>query len=436
MTEPVYNVEIVAQDYDTTTLAKLAALFKKAEHQIAAALAKGNIVAKKDLNQSDAEKYQFVIEQRTGADCIVTSPFQQLNEHQEVVKPAATKAHPPATEPTMRLKSKLIYLSAALTLAVILAAGGAYKLWTTTPAYSLLQINHAVQRNDLSLFQEHVDYNSLISRGLEAVIAAQLTSTTAPGNAWEAVGIQIGKGLANLMVPTLTKNLGSELEKIITQGGDPSFTALPRLTAISAALSAVERQGNRAYAHATVTFPKFENKTFTLIFSLKKHDNYWQIFEVKNLLDFIEWQTEQEAYYLDKTNQPILAGIASSIGRVDYAYKRMQTNPFLGPELRIAMNIENASDRAIKTLYCDIQVRRDDGSLLAEQSLSWGDGTRELEPGEYAQITKNLTTFANPDLKNALDNPETKLTVEYQISSISFADGSELVLYRSFADIP
>lgn len=443
MSDNNYNVQIVAQRYDNATVAKLAALFKKSEEQIKAALEKGNIIAKSRIDEASAAKYKKAIEQKTGALCIIAAPDLPLHDYPEVIKPAATKAHPDSANPQQPPKRKLAVVVASIALgAALLTALVAYHFWTSSPDYSLLQIRQAVNDRDLVLFRKHVDYENLISRGLEATAARELDKVGPADNLWEALGNQIGEGIAGLMIPALSKKLAGDLEHAVAQGRVADIGSRLRLDAVIASLQGAANESPRAtpdqaYAHAPVEHPAFGNKRFTLIFSMREMDGYWQIVELSNLTDYLDWQAEQKAYYLAEANKPVLAAIDASVKAVSFSHKRLPATPFRGPELRITMNFTNAGSKAIKTLYCDITVsRRDDGERLGEQSLSWGNGSRLLAPGSRAELTKDLSSFAEPALRRYLGNPDTELQIDYQISSISFADGSELALYRGFDKLP
>ena len=437
MSDNNYNVQIVAQHYDDATLTRLAALFKKSEAQISAALAKGNIVAKRDIDQSAALQYKKAIEQKTGVLCIIAAPDLPLQDYPDVIKPAATKAHPQRTAPAATSRKKTYLIAGATALALILSALVSYHLWTTSPAYSLMQISRAINEKNLSLSRRHVDYETMISRGLEVASAREFKPAATSNNPWETLGSQIGEGIANLMLPAVSRKLSSELEQAIEQGELPKKRGAARLDTIAAALGEIKQEGKLAYVHAPLQHPAFENKTFTLVFSLREMDGYWQMFELNNLADYLDWQSEQKAYYLTQANAPILEALESSLGEIRFEHERLQANPFLGRELRLVMHFENISDKVIKTLYSDIRISRaDNGEIITEQSLSWGDGSTELNPGDSAYITKDISSFADPALKSYLANPDTDLSIDYQVSSISFADGSELALYRTFSHLP
>lgn len=443
MSDNNYNVQIVAQRYDSATVAKLAALFKKSEGQIKAALEKGNIIAKSRVDEASAAKYKKAIEQKTGVLCIIAAPNLPLYDYPETIKPTATKAHPHTAKVEQPPRRKLAVIVASIALgAALLTALVAYHIWTSSPDYSLMQIRHAVNDRDLALFRKHVDYENLIARGLEATTARELDKVGPADNLWKALGNQIGEGIAGLMIPALSKKLAGDLENAVAQGRVADLGSRLRLDAVIASLQGAANESARAtseqaYARAPLEHPAFGNKRFTLIFSMREMDGYWQIVELSNLTDYLDWQAEQKAYYLTEANKPILAAIDASIEAVSFSHKRLPANPFRGPELQVTMNFTNAGSKAIKTLYCDITISRlDNGELLSEQSLSWGNGTLLLASDGRAELTKELSSFTSPALEHYLGTPDTDLKIDYQISSISFADGSELALYREFGKLP
>ncbi|MFT5575781.1 MAG: hypothetical protein ACI89D_001300 [Bermanella sp.] len=425
MSDVIYTVKIVAQHYNKATIAKIAALFKKSGAQIEAALASGDIVAKKNFELAAAEQLKLVIEERTGAECMIDPPVETIDDFTEVVKPAATKAHPSSTTPEPPLSFNRFSIMALVSLILLVVGGSYYYYWTSTAAYSLAQIQRAVDEHDLELFEKHVDYKNMILVGARATVANEAAEAHPSSSAGKEQERKTAEQLA------------LELEIIVRQDGELPLSRGQTLSAVAATLREIQIEGKPSVAHATVEFPKFENKTFTLIFSLRKMADHWEIFELENIAELRNWQAEQEADYLSKANQEIVNRINASISQINFKYNVMPANPFMGPELRIAMSFVNSSDNIIKTIYCNIDVVLGyNGQTVATQYFSWGDGSRQLAPGAGALVTKDIASMASPGLNELLSKPNPVLKFNYEISSISFADGSELIPFRSYSELP
>ncbi len=439
MSDAIYSVIIVAKDYSKATIARIAALFKKPAEQIEIALTKGDIAAKKNLDLATAELLKSTIEEKTGAECTIDPLADNFEDFTEVVKPAATKAHPRNTDAhsvNSQRKKKSLLLSPAILIGLIgllsiAASAGYFYYRTTTPAYSIEQIRRAVNERDLNLFQKHVDYEGIISRGVHAAASQASTQPSSSSSGW-------GKS-ATPTEDSSTESIGklsSQVEASVEHGDKFPPSTEHSLNAVATSLHTVQSNGEAPKAQAIIRFPEFGDKAFTLIFELRKQDNFWRIVELENLLDLLNWQTEQESALLDNTNQQIIQQLDNSIGAVDFTSQTIPPTPFVGPELRLTMSFKNASSKIIKSVYFAVEVSQaESGKVLATQYFSWGNGTKQLAPNESTEVTKDITSVANPDLATALSKAKPNLKINYEISSINFADGSELIPFRSYREL-
>ena len=88
-----------------------------------------------------------------------------------------------------------------------------------------------------------------------------------------------------------------------------------------------------------------------------------------------------------------------------------------------------------KDLCNECQDRTNAGGLAVY--ANGPTGLRKLvQSGDSAEVTRHISAFATPALQRYLAKPDTDLGIDYQVSSISFADGSELALYRAFSNLP
>jgi hypothetical protein len=105
----------------------------------------------------------------------------------------------------------IIITTAICVLTLTIGIPLAVKAYRESPKYSLLQIKKAIEENDVDLFEEYVDLESVISSAIDNAAAADLGKDST--DAASSLGIQLGSQLGQAMVPLMAKQIRDGIEK-------------------------------------------------------------------------------------------------------------------------------------------------------------------------------------------------------------------------------
>jgi hypothetical protein len=170
---------------------------------------------------------------------------------------------------------------AALLLLVLMGAGGGYWYWTGTPRYSLQQACTAFEAHDLAAFETHVDIDSLVESGIDA-LAAEASR--------EGGGGALGAAVALMFRGKLAAELETQVRRAIEQGS-PFEGRDPRRTRFQ--VGEVRRDGSLAFARVIAeTRRGAASERLELELKLRRKDGHWQVFEIANLPEM--WREARE----------------------------------------------------------------------------------------------------------------------------------------------
>jgi hypothetical protein len=162
-----------------------------------------------------------------------------------------------------------------------IAAGGGYWYYTRTPGYSLRQINRALRTHDATLFDKHVDVDSLCNAAVDAFLAESRRDV--PRDKWDATGQGLGDAIVNLLRPQIVARARREIARAIERGGDVEgrrYVLRP---------GAIQRDG--AVATADLWLDEKDEpspkRSIRLALRLRDKGGYWQVFEITNLDELI-----------------------------------------------------------------------------------------------------------------------------------------------------
>jgi hypothetical protein len=170
---------------------------------------------------------------------------------------------------------------AGLAFLALLAAGGGYWYWTTTPQYSLEQARRAFQTHDLAAFDKYVDVDSLVETGIDA-LAAEASR--------EGAGGAVGAAVALLFRGRLAAELETQVRRSVEKGADFEGRD-PRRTTFE--IGDVRRDGKVAVARVVAQTQRGAvAERLELQLKLRDKGSYWQVFEIANLPEL--WRAARE----------------------------------------------------------------------------------------------------------------------------------------------
>lgn len=208
----------------------------------------------------------------------------------------------PAEEPTGEDTSERIekipnrlFVVWYLLIFVVVGAGG-YWYWTSTPQYSIRQIDRAVSNHDLVMFSKYVDMNNLVPSMAEQIENSAVNKIDHEDNIVSNLVGSLAEGLFEVYQPGLNEILTSEIEAYVKKGdfksahsAEPDGHSLTRLYQESGKGSAeykgieyVNKDGKIAIVGVSFYLPKYK-ATILVDLKMRNHGNYWQLVDISNL---------------------------------------------------------------------------------------------------------------------------------------------------------
>ncbi len=144
---------------------------------------------------------------------------------------------------------------------LLLVGGVAYAYWRTTPTYALYRVGDAMKANDLALFGQYVDIDSVVGRAVDDIVMRH-----APNGG-------LASGLALAMRPAMVEQFKSSLVTAVEHWqGDVDHRA---------ELLAVTRDSQ--VARATVRLSPNGSKPVLLTFLMRRNGLSWRVVEAENI---------------------------------------------------------------------------------------------------------------------------------------------------------
>ncbi|MTI87648.1 MAG: DUF2939 domain-containing protein [Balneolaceae bacterium] len=180
-------------------------------------------------------------------------------------------------------------------LLLVLVAGSGYWYWTSTPRYSINQIEQAVKTHDVTTFKKHVDIEGLTSRMIDDMLD-EATRDVSSDDPFEELGAAMGKGLVKLVKPMLVSQAEKQIIRYVETGETdieaseqtkgPSLDGFARKLGFKGdlveSISYIDRDGKTAYAGLEFNHADLDT-TLTIELMMRDMDGYWQVAEVSNI---------------------------------------------------------------------------------------------------------------------------------------------------------
>ncbi len=312
---------------------------------------------------------------------------------------------------------------AAVAASVIVAAGG-YKYWTTTPEYSLTQIQTAFEDHDLALFNKHVDVDAIVGRGVDALLADSLEDTPQGG-----FGGKLATGMMAMIKPTIISFAKNKIE-LAVEGARPSSTEQKSkheksLEAVDGFF--VDGAINKKYLKtegkiAYLGLERFDEKLqspVNLEIKLRKMGGYWQAVELSNLAEMIKKNKELKETRLDELNTPIWAQLDSTIGFNSINKKSVAVTNWKN-KVDININLNNLTGEEISKLVLSVELLDKSDKIIRTLDLSATD----IPVGNDLNFTWSfdINRFITKDM--ALHNiPDGKTSNNVFVEKVIMANG-------------
>lgn len=314
-----------------------------------------------------------------------------------------------------------------------------YNYWTSTPEYSLIQIKKSIDTHNISLFQKHVDIDSVVNRAVDVLIGQVLDeSIDSDSSGLEALGASLAAGMVMLMKPKIVEYATSKIVHFIEEGKGPQKADQQSAKEAQKTLSGVEsffsnhkeikqsylkKQENIAY----LGIQRFDEKlkdVITLEFKLRKMDGYWQLVEVSNLEVMMSRIETLRSDRLAEINQPIIQRINQSISLGGFTKENREKNSW-DQKVMVSAVISNNTNEVISELLIVGEILDSNQNLVRELNLE----ISELPIGKDQNFwwEFDINKFNDEDVK-LFSLPEGKLEYIAKVHRFKLPNGELVAL--------
>ena len=337
---------------------------------------------------------------------------------------------------------KKLTILLVVTIMVILGLIGVF-YWQSTrnPRYSLLQVQKAINQNDLVNFKKYVDIegisNSLIDQALK--MAAEQEQSE---DEWEQLGDAIARGFIELLKPRLSELIQLQIVKLVETGehefreqttdpGDPEVSISDIWDkaegdkAVFQGIEYIKREGKIAYVGLKFFYEEYDAD---LILDLKMRDmgSYWQIAEFSNLAEFLKKIDQHETQRIYQLNVPIIEEIKKTLVLEDLEKSTMSDEWGISKKVIFKLKFRNEGQKEIDEYRALLTCYSLDGKKLKRLSILDNDNILPGKTGGGIWTTEVNMFLANDNL--IFDTPQSELKIDVEIQYVRFRDGSELEL--------
>ena len=199
------------------------------------------------------------------------------------------------------------YLFVGLIALTVLGYGG-FLYWQTTPEYSLLKIQEAIETKDSYLFKKHVDVETLIEMTIDNIfdnIMAEPEKEPEKESSFPSLNSgymsPVAESIIEAIKPVAINFLTNEIEKYIegesaddsASNGLPSLPALEKFDVrkIESILSSAQKKyltKEEKVALLGLEFEDAQGELRVIEFKLRKFENYWRLTEISNIDDIFD----------------------------------------------------------------------------------------------------------------------------------------------------
>ena len=195
------------------------------------------------------------------------------------------------------------YLFVGLIALTVLGYGG-FLYWQTTPEYSLLKIQEAIETKDSYLFKKHVDVENLIERTIDKIFEnsiAKREKEPDKESSFPNLSSGVAEGIIEAIKPVAINFLTNEIEKYIegesaddsTSNGLLSLPAFEKFDVrkIESILSSAQKKyltKEEKVALLGLEFEDAQGELRVIEFKLRKFEDYWRLTELSNFDDIFD----------------------------------------------------------------------------------------------------------------------------------------------------
>lgn len=326
----------------------------------------------------------------------------------------------------MKPSKKQLLIGAVIIVAA--AAWGGYRLWRATPEYAFLQIKQAVDTNDKELFAEYVDLESVLSRGVDAVIASLDDDEEQGDNLFGGVA----RGFMNLLKPRLVDMARAQIEQALESRPGQSGKGHKGLT-VAAVVDKVRDSGRIAWRKSkgklttvgvAFTHAKY-GSTHELHLLMREKDGHLQLIEIANLVAFTEQMEQAERAWKQKQNQDVNETLERAL-QLEGVQARKHTGKY-GHDKKLSLGFKlRVGKQPLTSASGSLVFSNAKGEVAFKIPLRINDAMEKGARSSFAW-RKDLNPFVEEEMRMWKADYES-LTASLRLTSVTTGSGQSIAL--------
>lgn len=329
-------------------------------------------------------------------------------------------------------------------LAIICGLAFYFLYWTKTPEYSLGIIKDAVKNHDVVQFQQHVDLDTLINKGFDSFMAAEVKNN-------KDLSSPLVQGMITMLKPQVVETFKKEILDTVSGNSSNDQTNTAKAATVDHAnrgnkftqnmdplknmsangvkkVSTISNNGTTAIV-SIVVHDKQVDKDYDFHLQMNKLGNgEWQVKELVNLGDVLAQKETDQAEKLKELDAPIRKQIYSTLQTTGNASIR---RGIVDTKLELDIGLQNTGEK---------DIVRAKGKMILFDAENKNNFFKEVQLKDWGVVAKDRNTVVTTFVSlNSFDDNDSEIekrglsgrmnTIGYrlEIMELDFADGTKLV---------
>jgi hypothetical protein len=327
------------------------------------------------------------------------------------------------------MKAKLPAIVIGLAIAIV--AGATYRYFLIrSPEYAFAQIKSSIEQHDKDRFHEFVDLDSLLSHGIDDLMAGQQKKD-------DSLATAFATGLVAVMKPALVAVVKDQVERLVETGtltsggasadremdlahyfapgqGRPTFTS-------------VKHEGKVTTVGLQITNRQYDIP-LTILLRLREHDGHLQLTDVANLRDVIQKVDDAEKNWKTAKNAPARTALDHSLSVVGFAADKQTDRWDLDRRIELSLGLKNVGTKPIKAWSGDLVLLDQDSKQFASLPVK-ADLEAPLSSSAQGTLSWNVHINQFMDRDQALWTADySRVRSELKLEKVTYLDGEELAV--------
>lgn len=177
-----------------------------------------------------------------------------------------------------------------------------FNYWKTTPEYSLLQIQSAIETKDVYLFKKYVDVENILEHGIDDILEAAIKESKDSLEEDSLFDTSLfAKGMVELIKPAAISYLRKEIDKYIEEENNNKkvidktidvpilggFDSTKFKSSLGSTRMSYLTKENKV-ALLGLEFVGEDGDNSVIEFRLRKYEDFWRITEMTNLEEILD----------------------------------------------------------------------------------------------------------------------------------------------------